>query len=247
MRKPIVPQRIENEYGRKLRKVAQVVGMIIEHHTTITKNSAGEFEKVLIEAGIDKALRDYSITLTPWAKSIAETMLSSVNNSNKKYLINLSDTLAKQIKKDQSETAIGAVAKRITDEQVHLIKSLPIEAGERVQELARKSMSEGWRASHLAEMIQKSGEVTKSRANTIARTEIHKAWSAFTQSRAQYVGANQYIWRTAGDEIVRDSHAQMEGVVCDFNNPPTLSDGDTGNAGEFPNCRCYSEPIIGEE
>jgi SPP1 gp7 family putative phage head morphogenesis protein len=139
---------------------------------------------------------------------------------------------------------IGNAARKLQEDQVTLIKSLPLEAGRRAQKLAQEAATGGRRASEVAEELARSEGVTISRANTIARTEIHKAYATFTQARAEAVGANQYIWRTAGDEIVRDSHAEMEGVVCDFDNPPTLSDGETGNAGEFVNCRCFSEPII---
>jgi hypothetical protein len=47
-----------------------------------------------------------------------------------------------------------------------------------------------------------------------------------------------YIWRTAGDDKVRPSHAANEGKIFAWANPP-----DTGNPGEDYNCRCTAEPI----
>lgn len=46
-----------------------------------------------------------------------------------------------------------------------------------------------------------------------------------------------YIWRTAGDDKVRPSHAANEGRIFAWNNPPA-----TGNPGEAINCRCSAEP-----
>jgi uncharacterized protein with gpF-like domain len=38
----------------------------------------------------------------------------------------------------------------------------------------------------------------------------------------------------------------MEGKFVAWDKPPKLTDGTTGHAGEFPNCRCYPEPVIPE-
>jgi SPP1 gp7 family putative phage head morphogenesis protein len=244
VRKPIVPQRIENDYSRKLRKVAKIVGTLITHHTIINKGATGEIEKVILAEGLEVALRHYTNSIEPWANSIAAMMLGDVNKINEKNFLVIASQFSDKLKDTHTNSVIGSIAQKLQEDQVILIKSLPLEAGQRAQKLAQEAATGGRRASEVAEELARSEGVTISRANTIARTEIHKAYATLTQARAQIVGANQYIWRTAGDEIVRDSHVEMEGVVCDFDNPPTLSDGDTGNAGEFVNCRCYAEVII---
>ena len=45
----------------------------------------------------------------------------------------------------------------------------------------------------------------------------------------------QYIWRTVGDDRVRESHAELSGTVRDF--------ADSPDPGEEFNCRCWAEPI----
>jgi len=47
-----------------------------------------------------------------------------------------------------------------------------------------------------------------------------------------------YIWRTAGDEKVRPSHAANEGRIFAWGNPPS-----TGHPGDEVNCRCTAEPV----
>src|SRR6185437_1153848 len=91
--------------------------------------------------------------------------------------------------------------------------------------------------------IMRGGEVSKSKATLIARTETGRALTALTQARAETVGSTSYVWRTVKDSDVRLSHKQMEGKVVDWDSPPTL-DGLTGHAGSLPNCRCFAEPII---
>ena len=60
-------------------------------------------------------------------------------------------------------------------------------------------------------------------------------------------GLESYIWRTEGDERVREHHVELEGTVQNFASPPPgggTSDGDIGNPGEGINCRCVAEIII---
>lgn len=45
-----------------------------------------------------------------------------------------------------------------------------------------------------------------------------------------------YIWRTRRDGRVRSSHAENDGKVFAWDNPPS-----TGHPGEAPGCRCYAE------
>jgi hypothetical protein len=69
----------------------------------------------------------------------------------------------------------------------------------------------------------------------IARTESAKASAVITQERAKGIGATHYIWRTAQDSDVRESHAEMEGEVCAYDDPPIV-DGEPLNPGEIYNC-----------
>lgn len=45
----------------------------------------------------------------------------------------------------------------------------------------------------------------------------------------------KYIWRTAGDDKVRDAHAALDGTVRNWDDSPT--------PGEKYNCRCWAEPL----
>jgi SPP1 gp7 family putative phage head morphogenesis protein len=240
------PTTIENDYARKLRKVAKIVGGIVEAHTEI-KYTDGTITGILLHAGMNEVLRRYSNNLTPFAEKLAEEMISRVNKNNEKWWLSNAQKFSKDLKSERYQSMNGLVATKLQRDQVTLIKSLPLEAGKRAQDLAIKATTEGRRASDIADDIMRTGDVTASRANTIARTEIAKANATFTQSRAEYVGANNYIWHTMEDENVRESHADMDGQICSYDNPPTLSDGDTINPGEAVNCRCYAEPIIGKD
>lgn len=193
-----------------------------------------------------RALADYSDTLGPWAARVAEDMLRAVDLKDKAAFRATSRRLTQGMNSLLADTAVGREAARLQNEQVTLIKSLPLKAGERAQELATQGMIGSRRAEDVAADLQNIGKVTESRAQLIARTEIAKANSTLTQARATAVGADSYIWRTAGDADVRESHAEMEGRVVRWDSPPTLSDGTTTHAGQIYNCRCWAEPIFSD-
>lgn len=143
----------------------------------------------------------------------------------------------------------GQVARSIIEEQVKLFKSLPLQAADRVYDIhnqAIETVVAGRRSSSLVDEIMRTGEVTEARARTIARTEVGRASTAITQARSTAIGSRGYIWRTSEDSDVRHSHAQMNGQYVDWSRPPTL-DGMIGHAGQFPNCRCYAEPVVPED
>lgn len=227
------PKNAELEYNRQLRRVAKQVGHIITLYQ----------EGAVLRDGLNAALAAYAQSLAPWAKAVATKMISKVSSSNYRDWKAQSKTLSKELRTDENLP----VAKGLQEEQVALITSLPLEAGARAQNLAMQAATGGRRADEVAAEIARSGEVTESRATLIARTEVARANSMMTQARSASVGATHYIWRTAEDDAVRESHAEMEGEVVAWDEPPTLSDGDTTHAGQIYNCRCYPEPIIGDE
>lgn len=226
----------EQKLAKDLRKVARVVGHIIEAHVdgaTIRNNKA-----------LAAALKTYSESLGPWASKVVTQMLNSVSATNKRAWESSSTKLGAAMRSVMQESSVGAVAQLLHNRQVELIKSLPIEAGLRAQKLAQEAAMGGKRAAEVAEEIARTEEVTASRATLIARTEIAKANAAITQARAEYVGATHYIWRTAEDGDVRDSHAQMDGKVFRFDDPPEVEGEGRHGPGEIYNCRCYAEPVI---
>lgn len=224
------PKAAEREYERQLKSVAKQVGHLVKLYQV----------GATLLPGFDKAMKAYAESLTPWAARVAERMLEAVGRTNYRQWMASSKAIGKELQTD-SNVAVGRL---LQAEQVTLITSLPLEASERAQKLAFEAATNGTRAAELAKEIERSGEVTKSRAMLIARTETAKANSVITQARSAAVGAKQYIWRTAEDEAVRESHAEMEGMIIDWDDPPTLSDGTTTHAGQIYNCRCYPEPII---
>lgn len=236
----------EKEFERSLRKIARASGALVELHI--------EGDKIRNPEALKKALQDYSRQLTPWAKNQAKKLLENTykrTKSDKAYQES-SKRIGKAISEELFKSETGILATLLMNEQVELIKSIPLEAGERAQRLALEGLTGDRRADEIASELMETTKVTESRAKLIARTETARANTMLNMARATSVGSTQYIWRNSGDQAVRHSHKwrngkKLDGQVFSWDNPPKLDDGTVGHPGTFPNCRCYAEPILPED
>lgn len=232
-------RKLEARYATQLRQIARQVGLIVE-------GWAGDDVVDLSQVpGLQRTLERYADAITPWARASAGRILAEVAIKEKASWAQQAKAMSSSLRRELMNAPTGEVLRTYLGEQVELIRSLPIEAGQRVHRLTLKGLERGTRAPEIAREIMRTGEVTQSRANTIARTEISRTASGLVMARATHVGSEAYVWRTSKDADVRPSHKRMEGRVVRWDNPPTL-DGLRGHAGMLPNCRCYPEPIIPE-
>lgn len=239
----------EREFYKQLKKVAQASGHLVDQYT--------HKGVITAEKELQDELRRYSEKLGPWAERQAAKMLLQVQNSNKRAYQIKSKSIGLKLKLDVAEQNVGRVARTLLHDQVGLIKSLPLEAGLRAQEISAKNFYAGTRAEanagtiqELVEQMGMSTEVATTRAMLIARTETARANATINQARAMAVGSNQYRWHNSGDEAVRPSHKRikgriLQGMIFSWDSPPTLDDGMTGHPGEFPNCFPGSTKLTG--
>lgn len=195
---------------------------------------------------LQRLLNEYGKHIQPWARSVASYMVADVARRNERQWRQNSKDIGTELRREITAAPTGAMLKDFLEENVALITSLPIEAAKRVHRLTTEALVSGQRASEIAKEILATGEVTKSRATLIARTEVARTAAGLTMARAEYVGSEGYIWRTAGDSDVRESHKEMEGKYVRWSSPPHLSDGTTTHAGMIYNCRCFAEVVIPE-
>lgn len=227
-------RKVERRFAQQLRKIARHIADLVE-----------TFGAEQTEA-LTKALNRYAEIIEPWARAVSGRMIAQVSEHDERAWMKMARQMGMSLKSEIERAPVGIRMQQLLEEQVGLIKSLPIEAAERVHKITTEGITKGLRASEVADRIMETGHVTKSRANLIARTEVGRTSTALSQARAESVGSRGYIWRTAGDTDVRESHRKMEGRFVAWNDPPTL-DGLTGHAGALPNCRCYCEPVLADE
>jgi uncharacterized protein HI_1407 len=130
----------------------------------------------------------------------------------------------------------------MTTANVQLIKSIRSQYLDKVQNAVTQAMVNGTLNKDLVQQIKDIGKTTEKRAIFIARDQSSKLNAALTQARHEDVGITKYTWSTSGDERVRESHAEKDGQVFEYANPPA----DTGHPGHDFNCRCVAIPYLGD-
>lgn len=226
-------RRAETTYATQLRKIARQVADLIRTIGPVDPQQ------------VIRTLQEYAKILDPWAKATAGRMIAEVARRDEKAWFDASRAIGRSLGQELFSAPLGTEVQRLVADQVGLITSLPLEAAQRVQRLAIEAAPAGKRYQELVPEILKTGPITVNRATLIARTETAKVQSAITQVRAKYVGSEAYVWRTARDRDVRPAHKRLEGKVFKWDDPPIAEEnGDRHHPGCFPNCRCYSEPIL---
>lgn len=230
-------QKAEKAFGKKLKQVARQVGHIVKEFSP--KGVVKNFQE------LNQTLRRYADMLGPWAKSVSESMVAEVAQRDEHAWAEVGREVGQALRKEVRRAPTGAAMRQLMEEQVELIKSIPIEAAQRVHKLTIEGMLNSTRAKETAKEIMRTTKVTESRAMLIARTETTRTATAMVQSRAQYIGSEGYIWRTAGDSDVRKIHKHLEGKFIKWSEPPISGEnGERAHAGAIYNCRCYPEPVI---
>ena len=136
-------------------------------------------------------------------------------------------------------------------ENARLIQTFPLNISTTLTQYIAQEGIKGRRSSDiLGDLMKKFPNTAKSHLTLIARTEVSKTQTALTQARATALGAYWYIWRTSEDERVRSSHDKMNGVLVNWETPPSpealagMKSQGKYHAGDIYNCRCYPEPIV---
>ncbi len=232
-------RRAEMQYGRQLRAIARNCGLLAHHYDPDKPETAH---------WIVGALRQYAETVRNWATASGARMLAEVEHRDAQAWARHSKNMSEGLQREIMTAPTGDLLRALLAEQVDLITSIPRDAAVRVQELSVRGMEGSERPSHIAAEIMRTGEVTESRARLIARTEVARASSKMTESRARYIGSEGYIWRTSQDRDVRPEHKKLNGKYFSWYDPPIAgSNGERAHAGQIYNCRCVPEPVVPEE
>jgi len=229
-------QGAERRYAMKLRAIAREVGRIVNTYP------AGD---PIYLSRITRTLAEYAKLITPWAEETAKAVVQEVDFQDVQAWKRAAKTMSDALKIELATAPMAAMKADLVKEQIRLITSLPTEAAVRVHRLTQEGMADSTRFKSIADQIAATGKVTASRATLIARTETARTASALTMARAQHIGSEGYIWRTAGDSDVRPRHKKLDGKYVAWDSPPVAGEsGEKAHAGMIYNCRCFPEPVI---
>lgn len=148
---------------------------------------------------------------------------------------------------DQLHDALGVDPEKVDDvdlshhtddfvrENVALISRIPPALHADVEELVSDAVRSGRPHEALRRDLQERFDVSERHARLIARDQIGKYYADVGHARMRGLGVRRAIWHTVEDERVRDSHAEMDGVEFDLDDPPVV-DGEAVLPGEAIQC-----------
>jgi SPP1 gp7 family putative phage head morphogenesis protein len=226
------------QYALRLKQVARQIDAIVRGFVPDDDDAPGDVSSLIA------MLRQYSTILTPWAESVAKRMVADVSSRDTMAWSRHGREIGRELRRQIADAPVGTALRAAQAEQVGLIRSLPLEAAQRVQQLAQDAFLKGLRPEALAKTLRTTGGVAKSRAMLIARDQTSKLAANLTMVRALHVGAESYVWHTAQDARVRTTHRQVNGKTFAYLKKALLSDGHLVNPGTDVQCRCWASPII---
>jgi SPP1 gp7 family putative phage head morphogenesis protein len=239
-------RRIEINYQRNMRKIMKQLEKKLKG-----LNSLSSILRVLKEYSKSEEFQKY-------AEAAAKKMVTGLFSDAGKTWRTAANVNSKgrhiyeALKNEIDTTPIGISIKEQTERNARLITGIPRKVSEEITDYVSKRAIEGRRSEDIAEELHSIyPKMLKNKVDLIARTETSKTSSALTQSRSENLGLKWYVWRTSEDARVRKSHDHMDGVLINWDNPPSpeqlvniKSTLGRYHAGCAPNCRCYSEVVI---
>lgn len=140
----------------------------------------------------------------------------------------------------------GRVRNRWAYENFRLWRNVNEDFISRTNEIVYRGVREGVATRQIRDELQRTLNITKNRAMLIARDQTGKLNAEISKNRMTEAGINIYIWRTAKDERVRETHKEMEGKLCRFDNNNVMADSDTdvirNNDGTIKDIKWRSRP-----
>lgn len=133
--------------------------------------------------------------------------------------------------------------------QIAAWRKANVERIESLGEFEREELSgilargHGKTVTELRQTILERFEVTRAKADLLARDQVLTLNAQISQSRAVAAGITEFYWSTSNDERVRESHEAIDGERFEYADPPEV-DGENVLPGMPPNCRCVATPIL---
>jgi SPP1 gp7 family putative phage head morphogenesis protein len=180
-------------------------------------------------------------------------MIGKVNDSSKKTLNKQFKIAYKRIGEEppnfeplMRDGKLTPFYQNVVDENVSLIRSIPKLKLDAFKNQLVALVTADSPSLEIKKAILKNFDITRGRAELIARDQVGKLNGYLEEYRQKQLGLTRYVWRTSEDSRVRKDHKALDGKVFTWAKPPIV-DKRTGRRAhpkrDFQ-CRCWAEPIL---
>ncbi|MBR6705636.1 MAG: minor capsid protein [Clostridia bacterium] len=245
-------RRAENRYRNLINRIFRELDLAIRQAPTVEAVQQA-ISKFIVSPRFDSMCRQ--------AASQMVTMLAVGQKASWREAAAASSQgrrIYKALQQELRSTAIGPAVQSVIQQNAALIKTVPRTMARKFTALAEKRRFEGVRPEDITKEIRAAAQnLREFEARRIARTESAKASTALIKARSENLGLDFYTWLSVGDERVRSSHRNMNGILCRWSDPPNpeaLFPGDDSHnsggcydPGCIYNCRCRARPVLAPE
>lgn len=184
---------------------------------------------------LDAVMRAILPQIPPKVSAAHSKMSKSLE---KNYAATMSKIVPVKLQALGSNVAMEAAQAR--NESIQLVENAARVYADQVREVfGDPEVTLGVRWEVLRDRLLERGDVSKARAELIARDQTLKLNGAINRAQQTGVGIQSYTWSTSGDERVRETHAALNGQQFMWAAPPP-----PGHPGEDFQCRCVAVPVI---
>lgn len=232
---PQPPRRAILRFERELRKLALLFRKLVLARLDLTKYAGKEQTKT--DADVDDALRGVN---GPMLKAIAR-LSKAANDVAEATVKNSKFEFDRYGIKVKEEPDFDGLVRTWRKQNLERITSLFEEEVPRLEKIleggARKTVDQ------LANEIEWRLDVTRGKAELLARDQVYTLDAQITAHRQQAAGIKSYIWTTQRDDRVRESHEELDGEEFYWDDPPIVDD-EPAHPGWPINCRCRAFPVL---
>ena len=265
------PHGVEQKYYRQLKGFFKPLTDYVKNY--LDKNAEillhGDSKEIKLDAIPGPSFRKMIYSLEDWLSIYMSDITDLPNDSNNNVILTaLGKTADETMEFGEKEF------KRILEQGIHV--NMPTSASwwndmknswmednytlitsnaknyiSKINTLTEQAIVNGWSMGKLNQEIQKATTgLSDKHCKLLARDQIGKLNGQINQAQMEELGLDLYVWSTAYDDRVRDSHSIMEGLlcrwddanVCSYDNGKTWQDRPSGavllHPGQDIQCRC---------
>jgi len=233
------------------------IGLEIEYRRkldALIKSMNTSVHKVILDkykSPSSNLVNEINIIMPEWIRNFDEEsgIMSEwfVKRSDSSTRSNIGNSLAKatgMTVKFKTTEAVEGVIDGIIAENVDLIKSIPREYHTQVNKYVMESVRAGRDIGGLSKTLFERYDITRNRAEFIARDQNNKATEMIGNARNRSLGIVEGSWlHRSGSKTPRKSHIRANGKIFRLDTGLVI-DGQLLLPGQDYNCNCSYRPII---
>lgn len=236
--KPNYPKGIENKFKTKLSLFYKPLIDFVKKYLSENNKELLRGDSINFDAIPGRTYRNMIASMQAWFEE-----LFPENPDDATYIYPSLKGIAEQLKDfedkafaKQFEKSIGVSIKEQADwwnevvdywssNNYQLIRSNASNFINKINVIVEQAITSGTTVRDLQKEIQKATEgLSETKCLLLARDQIGKLQGQISQAQMTEVGLEMYIWSTSGDERVRDSHQEMEGLLCKWDDASVYSE-----------------------